>query len=93
MDMLVTMATGFSALNVVVLAGLLVLYGKMASKTHAGYTFGLMIFSGLLLFQNSTMVYICGFASGMYNWQMDPFLTALAISEFAGLLVLLKVTL
>ena len=86
-------ATGFSALNVVILVGLLYLYGRMASKTRAGYTFGLMIFSGLLLAQNSIMVYVCGFLDVLYSWKLYPFFDALAISEFAGLLALLKVTL
>ena len=93
MDTLVAVATGFAAFNVVILVGLLYLYGRMASKTRAGYTFGLMIFSGLLLAQNSVMVYVCGFLSNLYSWQLYPFFDALAVLEFAGLLVLLKVTL
>jgi hypothetical protein len=93
MDTLVAVATSFAAFNVVILLGLLYLYGRMASKTRAGYTFGLMIFSGLLLAQNSVMVYVCGFLTNMYNWQLYPFFDALAILEFVGLLALLKVTL
>ena len=56
LDNYAAVATGVSALNVVLLAGLVYLYGRMASKTHAGYTLGLMIFSGLMLAQNSGMV-------------------------------------
>ena len=93
MDTLVAVATGFAAFNVVILVGLLYLYGRMASKTRAGYTFGLMIFSGLLLAQNSVMVYVCAFLADLYSWQLYPFFDALAVLEFAGLLVLLKVTL
>jgi len=93
MDTLVEVAIGFSALNVVLIVGLLYMYGRMALKTHAGYTIGLMIFSGLLLAQNSLMVYVCGFLTDLYAWQLYPFLDGLAILEFAGLLALLKVTL
>jgi len=93
MDTLVAVATGFSGFNVILLVGLLYLYGRIASKAHAGYTYGLMIFSGLLLAQNSLMVYICGFLADYYNWQLDPFLASLAVLEFVGLLALLKITL
>lgn len=93
MDTLVAVAVGFSALNVVLLLGLLYMYGRIILKTHASYTLGLMIFSGLLLAQNSLMVYVCGFLTDLYAWQLYPFLDGLAIFEFAGLLALLKVTL
>ena len=93
MDTLVAVATGMAGLNVVVLVGLLYLYGRMAFKTHAGYTFGLMIFSGLMLVQNAVMVYVCGFLTDLYNWQLYPFFDALAIAEFVGLIALFVVTL
>jgi hypothetical protein len=93
MDTLVSVAVGFSALNVMLIVGLLYMYGRMAIRTHAGYTIGLMIFSGLLLAQNSLMVYICGFLTDLYAWQLYPFLAGLAVLEFAGLLALVKVTL
>ena len=93
MDTLVEIAIGFSGLNVLLLLGLLYMYGRMILKTHAGYTLGLIVFSGLLLVQNSLMVYVCGFLTDLYAWQLYPFLDGLAIFEFAGLLALLKVTL
>lgn len=93
MDTLVAVATGFSALNVVILIGLLCVYARIASRVHAGYTYGLMIFSGLLLGQNSVMVYVCGFLTDMYSWKLYPFFDALAVLEFVGLLALLKITL
>ena len=93
MDTLVAVATGFSGLNVALLVGLLYIYARIASKMHAGYTLGMMIFSGLLLAQNSLMVYVCGFLTYYYNWQLYPFFAALAVLESVGLLALLKVTL
>lgn len=93
MDTLVAVATGFSGFNVILLVGLLLIYGQIASKMHASYTFGMMIFSGLLLAQNSLMVYVCGFMTNFYYWQLDPFFAALAVLESVGLLALLKVTL
>ena len=92
MDAYAAVATGVSALNVVLLLGLLYLYGRIAAKTHAGYTYGLMIFSGLMLVQNSGMVYVCGLLANLYDWQLSPYFAFVAIVEFAGLLALLKVT-
>jgi hypothetical protein len=79
-----------SVLNVALLAGLLYLYGRMAAKTHASYTVGLMIFSGLMLAQNSGMVYVCGFLN--YDWTLSPYFAAVSVLEFAGLIALLRVT-
>jgi hypothetical protein len=93
MDTYATLATGMSVLNVALLLGLIYLYARMASKTHAGYTVGLMIFSGLMLAQNSGMVYVCGFLTDYYNWQLSPYFAAVSVLEFAGLIALLRVTL
>jgi len=93
MDAYAAIATGTSALNIALLAGLLFLYARIAAKTHAGYTVGLMIFSGLLVAQNSGMVYLCGFLTGYYNWELSPYFAAVSILELAGLLALLWITL
>lgn len=92
LDTLASVATLVSGLNVILLLGLLYIYGRIAAKTHAGFTFGLMGFSGLLVAQNSGMLYVCGFLTDYYGWQLSPFFAAVAILEFVGILVLLKVT-
>ncbi len=91
LDTYAAVATGMSFVNIALLVGLIYFYARMASKTHAGYTFGLMIFSGLLVAQNSGMAYVCGILN--YNWELSPYFAAVAILEFAGLLVLFRVTL
>jgi hypothetical protein len=93
MDTLVALATGFSALNIAILLALLYIYARIAFKAHVGYTYGSLIFSGLLLGQNSVMVYVCGFLTGLYNWRLYPFFDALAVMEFVGLVALLAITL
>jgi len=93
MDTYATIATGMSAINVALLIGLVYLYARMMTKTHAGYTIGLMVFSGMLLLQNSGMVYVCGFLTDYYNWELSPYFAAVAVLESVGLLVLLRVTL
>ncbi len=92
MDTIATVAAGTAALNVVLLVSLLYLYARMAARTRAGYTYGLMIFSGLLLAQNSVMVYLCALLTNLYDWQLSPYFAAIAVLEFAGLLALFKVT-
>lgn len=82
-----------SVVNIALLVGLVYLYARIAARTHAGYTYGLMIFSGLLVAQNSGMAYICGILNDYYNWTLSPYFAGVAILEFAGLLVLLRVTL
>jgi len=92
LDTYATVATGMSLVNIILLGGLLYFYARMASKTHSGYTYGLMTFSGLLVAQNSGMAYVCGFLTDYYNWQLSPYFAAVALLEFGGLLVLLRVT-
>ncbi|HYB07928.1 MAG TPA: hypothetical protein VEB87_07260 [Nitrososphaerales archaeon] len=92
MDTIATVAAGTAALNVVLLVSLMYLYVRMAARTHAGYTYGLTIFSGLLLAQNSVMVYLCALLTNLYDWQLSPYFAAVALLEFAGLLALFKVT-
>jgi hypothetical protein len=92
LDTVVSVAVGMSGLNVVLLIALLYLYARIAAKTHAGYTYGLMIFSGLLLAQNSVMVYLCAFLTNLYDWQLSPYFAVVAVLEFAGLLALFRVT-
>ena len=93
LDTYATIATGMSLVNIALLLGLIYVYARMATRTHAGYTYGLMIFSGLLVAQNSGMAYVCGFLDNYYNWQLSPYFAAIAVLEFAGLLVLFRVTL
>jgi hypothetical protein len=93
LDTYASIATVTSVLNVILLVGLLYVYARMALKTRAGYTLGLMVFSGLLVAQNSGMVYVCGFLTDYYGWQLAPYFAGIAVLEFVGLLTLFKVTL
>ncbi len=93
MDTYSAIATGMSVLNMVLLVGLIYLYLRIAGKTHAGFSYGLTAFSGLLLAQNSGMAYVCGFLTDYYNWELSPYFAAVSILEFVGILVLLRVTL
>jgi hypothetical protein len=89
----VEMAVVFSFLNAVLLLGLLYLYVKILFKTHASYTFGLIVFAGLLLIQNVITLSSYLFMIQFYSWQLYPVIDLVAVFEFAALIALFKVTL
>jgi hypothetical protein len=89
----VEMAVFFSFLNAVILLGLLYVYTRILLKTHASYTFGLIIFAGLLLIQNLVTLSSYLFMTEFYSWQLYPVIDVVSVFEFAALLALLKVTL
>jgi hypothetical protein len=89
----VEMALFFSFLNAALLLGLLWVYVRILLKTHASYTFGLIIFAGLLLIQNIITLSSYLFMIEFYSAQLYPMIDVIAVFEFAALLALLKVTL
>ena len=93
MQLGVEMAVFFSFLNAAILLGLLYVYARILMKTHARYTFGLIIFAGLLLLQNAVTLSSYLFMIEFYSWQLYPVIDMISVIEFAALLALLKVTL
>ena len=81
-----------SLLNSAVLVFLLGLYGRMALKTHAGYSIGLMIFASFLLAQNLATVLSYVMMAPFFGSEALPFLTGISALEAAGLIVLAKIT-
>jgi hypothetical protein len=86
------LAIGLSGINSVVLAILIFLYGKIALRSHAAYSVGLVFFAGLLLVHNLLTAFAYGTMSPLFGSEALPFLSAIGGAELAGLLVLLKVT-
>jgi hypothetical protein len=93
MQPLVETAIVLSFLNAALLLGLLYLYVRILTKTHARYTLGLIIFASLLLIQNLIMMASYVFIIGFYSWQLYPVLDLIGVFEFAGLIALFRVTL
>jgi len=89
----VEMAVFFSFLNAALLFGLLYVYARILVKTHAKYTWGLIVFAGLLLIQNLITLSSYLFMIEFYSWQLYPVIDLVTVFEFAALLALLKVTL
>ena len=93
MQLGVEMTVFFSFLNAAILLGLLYVYARILMKTHARYTFGLIIFAGLLLLQNAVTLSSYLFMIEFYSWQLYPVIDMISVIEFAALPALLKVTL
>jgi hypothetical protein len=87
------LAVAFSSLNVVVLAGLLYLYGRIIRRSRALYPIGLLIFASLLLLQNLLTAYSYVAMTPFYGESLLPYLLAISVLEFGGLLALTRITL
>jgi hypothetical protein len=93
MQLGIEMAVFFSFLNAVILLGLIYLYARILLKTHARYTFGLIIFAGLLLIHNLVTLSSYVFMIEFYSRPLYPVIDLITVFEFAALVVLLRVTL
>ena len=89
----VEMAVFFSFLNAALLLGLLYVYVRILLRTHARYTFGLIIFAGLLLTQNLVTLASYLFMIQFYSSQLYPVIDMITMFEFGALVALFKVTL
>ena len=86
-------AIGLATANSAILVGLIYLYTRIAIRTRASYSIGLMFFAGLLLLHNLLTALAYGTMSPLFGSEALPYLSAIGGAELAGLLVLLKLTL
>ena len=80
--MLMEIAVVLAVLNSVVLIFLLGLYGRIARKTRAGYSIGLMVFALFLLAQNLATVLSYVMMSPFFEPQALPYLSSISGLEF-----------
>jgi hypothetical protein len=85
-------AVVFASLNSIILVFLIVLYGRIAKKTKAMYSLGLVIFALFLLAQNLATVFSYLTMSPYFEPGALPFLSSISALEFVGLVVLAKIT-
>jgi len=90
---MMNLAVVFSALNGAVLVGLLYLYARIAWRSKAVYPMGLMIFASLLLVQNLLTAFSYLSMTLFFGEAVVPYLFAISVLEFGGLLALVRVTL
>jgi hypothetical protein len=83
----------FAGLNSLILVGLIYLYGRVAWRSRAAFSVGLLMFAGLLLLHDGMTVYMYLTMSAYFGGGVIPYVFATTALEFAGLLALLRITL
>ena len=86
-------SAAFSLINILLLLGLIVVYGNSFRRIRAEFTAGLLFFSGIFLVQNFLALYsyvamFMYFASGV-----GGLVLAITVTQTAGLVVLLWMSL
>lgn len=87
------LAIGLASVNSIILFALIYLYARIAVRTRATYSIGLVIFGGLLLLHNLLTAVAYGTMSPLFGPDALPYLSAMGGAELAGLIVLLRITL
>jgi uncharacterized membrane protein len=82
----------FSALNAFILIALLYFYARIAVKSRAAHSFGMMFFALLLLSNSVLTVYSYSAMSPYIGSEALPYLSTISVLEFFGLAALLKIT-
>jgi len=85
-------AIAFSAVNSVLLLGLLYIYARIAAHSRAANSIGLVVFAVFLLATNVLTVYSYAAMSPFFGSEAVPYLSTISILEFISLAVLLKIT-
>ena len=88
-----TASTIVSGANLVVLGILVGVFIKIYSRTKAQLPLGMIFFAGLLFLHNVIGVYAYFSMMELYAAALLPYLLAVHVAEFAGILIFLKITL
>lgn len=83
----------FSTLNSALLLVLLFIYARIAVRSRASHSVGLMFFATLLLANSALTAYSYVTMAPFFGNEALPFLSMMSVLEFVGLAVLLKITL
>ena len=93
MEPIMTISTIVSGLNMIVLGVVMGVFVKMYQKTKAQLPLGMIFFAGLLFLHNIIGVYAYFSMMELYAAALLPYLLAVHVAEFAGILIFLKITL
>jgi hypothetical protein len=93
MEPLMTASTIVSGANMIALGCLIGVFAKMYTKTRAQLPLGMIFFAALLFLHNVIGVYAYFTMMDLYAPALLPYLLAVHIAEFAGILILLRITL
>jgi len=92
MDLMMVLAVGLALANSAILLGLMYVYSRIAVRTKAAFSFGLLLFAGLLLLHNLLTVFAYVAMAPLFGEDALPYLSGIGALELGGLLVLLKLT-
>lgn len=92
MDPLMNVAILFSGLNAALLLALLYMYARIAFRSRAVHSVGLVFFALLLLANSLLTVYTYATMAPFFGVGALPYLSAVSVLEFVGLAILLKIT-
>ena len=88
-----TASTTVSGANIVVLGILIGVFTRIYLKTRAQLPMGMIFFASLLSLHNIIGVYAYFSMTDLYSAALLPYFLAIHIAEFAGVMILLKITL
>jgi hypothetical protein len=88
MDITALIAAG----NILLLAAIIYVYGTTYWKLRAAFTAGLLFFASFFLIQNVVAVYSYLVMSDFYAPSIIPFVLVMNLTQFIGLLILLKIS-
>ena len=92
-EMMLQAAALFSLANILLLIGLIIVYGNSFRKIKASFTAGLLFFAGLFLLQNLLAFYSYVAMFRYYAPGVETLVMVITIAQTAGLAVLLWLSL
>jgi hypothetical protein len=92
-QMMLQAAALFSLANIILLVGLIIVYGNSFRKIRAAFTAGLLFFAGIFLLQNLVAFYSYVAMFMYYASGVEMFVMVITIAQTAGLAVLLWMSL
>ena len=93
MDPIMEVAIVFSVLNTILLVILLMVFARIAVRTRASHSVGLVNFALLLLANSLLTAYSYATMASFFGDEALPYLSTMSVLEFVGLAALLKITL
>ena len=85
--------SGISIANMIILAILAGIFAKMYSKTKAQLPLGMIVFSAMLFLHNTIGAYAYFSMDMLFAHEILPYLLGVHVTELAGILIFLKITL
>ena len=82
-----------SIANMIVLAVLMCIFGKMYSKTRAQLPLGMIVVAGMLFLHNVIGATAYFSMDLLFSNEIFPYMVGVGIAELAGLLIFLKISL